>query len=93
MVLNVPAQYISMFDTPNTLLNPSGVQALSHAFATLGSNGQALLAQVIDAARIGLAASLHGVFIVGTLALVIGLVMTFFLPEISLEGVQDEEHL
>jgi len=87
----VPAQYISIFDKPDALLNPGGAQ--SHAFAALGPNGQALLTQVMEATRVGLATSIHGVFIVGTLALVIGLIISFFLPEISLEGVQDEEQL
>jgi EmrB/QacA subfamily drug resistance transporter len=91
VVQRVPAQYISLFDKPDTLLDPTSATTISATFATLGPDGPALLTQVLDAVRGGLAGSIHNVFLVGTFALLLGVVASFLLPEISLEGVQGQD--
>jgi predicted MFS family arabinose efflux permease len=89
---SVPLHYLSLFEKPNSLLDPGSAHTLSGIFATLGQNGQHLLGQVMEATRVGLASSIHGVFIAGTLLLLIGLVISCFLPVISLDaGKSDTE--
>ncbi|HVU70510.1 MAG TPA: MFS transporter, partial [Ktedonobacteraceae bacterium] len=82
---SVPARYLSLFEKPNSLLDPSSAHTLNSLFAALGPNGQQVLGQIMEATRVGLASSIHSVFIAGTLMLLLGLLISFFLPVISLE--------
>jgi EmrB/QacA subfamily drug resistance transporter len=88
---NVPPRYLGLFEKPNNLLDPNSAHALSSMFATLGQNGQKLLGQVMEATRVGLAGSIHSVFIVGTVILLLGLLVSLFLPVISLDAIARDE--
>lgn len=80
----VPASLLARLDNPQTLLNPLASASLADRFAQLGSNGPALLAEVLEAIRQALAVSLHEMFLLGTAIALIGFVLCFFLRELPL---------
>ncbi len=57
---------------------------IQEGFAALGPQGQALSWQLVEAVRTSLASAITSIFVVGTVALILALVVTFFLQEIPL---------
>ena len=77
----VPRSVVHLFDKPDILLNPAALQALTAQF---GAHGQALLAGVLEAVKIGLAQSIHAVFLGSVAILVVGFIVVLFLPHIDM---------
>lgn len=82
-----PAQLVHLFDKPDILLNPPALHALAARFA---GDRAGLLAGVLDAVKVGLAQSIHTVFLAGLGILVIGFVVVLFLPRIDLRGTAQD---
>ncbi len=81
-----PAGLIHIFDKPDVLLNPTALHALTARF-TGPSHG--LLAAILDAVKIGLAQSIHAVFVGGLVILAVGAVAVLFLPRIEIPRAAD----
>lgn len=77
---------LSFFNKPDILLNPNAQPTMAAKFASIGPLGQTLLAQIIEAVKVGLTQSIHAVFLIGFVVLLLGLVVVFFLPEIELSS-------
>jgi hypothetical protein len=79
-IKNALPQLVRLFDKPDILLNPTALHALTARFA---GQGQEHLAGVLDAVRIGLAQSMHAVFLGGFAILLVGFLVVLFLPRID----------
>ena len=77
----VPPSVVHLFDKPDILLNPTALHALTAQFA---AHGQALQAGVLDAVKIGLAQSIHAVFLGSVAILVVGFIVVLYLPHIDM---------
>ena len=80
IIHRVPAQIVHLFDKPDALLNPSALQALTSRF---GPHAQATLAPLLDAVKVGLAQSIHTVFLASLFILLAGFVINLFLPRVD----------
>jgi EmrB/QacA subfamily drug resistance transporter len=84
LVAAIPADQLAALGNPQALLNPDSGASLRDAVAQAGAS--AASADVILAAiRQALAVSLHDVYAVTAGVVLLGLLVTFFLPEIPLE--------
>lgn len=86
----VPADKLAALQNPQVLLAPEVTQKLQAGFAQFGPQGMALFKQVMDAVRQSLATSITSLFLVSTVSLVVGFVVTLFLREIPLRRSHDE---
>jgi EmrB/QacA subfamily drug resistance transporter len=82
----VPQQVINLFNNPQVLLSPDAQTQLQHQFANFGPQGLAILNQLLEAVKIGIASSLHGIFFVGMIVAVASVVAVLFLKELPLRG-------
>ena len=82
----VPAPVINLFNNPQILLSPDAQAQLQHQFANFGPQGAALYNTLLEAVKVGIAASLHGIFLVGVIVAVASVVAVLFLKEIPLRG-------
>jgi EmrB/QacA subfamily drug resistance transporter len=80
----IPASRLSQFQNPQALLDPSVVAQLQHSFARFGTQGIVLLNELIGAIRTSLATAVANVFLLGFIAMLLALFVTFFLREIPL---------
>jgi EmrB/QacA subfamily drug resistance transporter len=88
----VPAQYLAAFNNPQILLSPTMLTQLqSHAVA-MGPQAVAVLHQIIEAVKVGLAQGIHNVFLLSLGLMIVGLIATFFLKEIPLKGGRLTDH-
>ena len=69
---------------PQVLLDPSVLSGLQHAFAAHGPQGLVLFQQFFEAVKVSLASAIDNVFLLGFIAMLLGLVSAFFLREIPL---------
>ena len=82
----VPAQFLAAFNNPQILLSPTTLaQIQSHAEA-MGPQSVAMLHQIIEAVKVGLAQGIHNVFVLSLGLMIVGLIAVFFLKEIPLKG-------
>ena len=89
----VPAQYLAAFNNPQILLSPTMLTQLqSHAVA-MGPQAVAVLHQIIEAVKVGLAQGIHNVFLLSLGLMIVGLIATFFLKEIPLKGGRLTDHV
>jgi EmrB/QacA subfamily drug resistance transporter len=82
----VPAQYLSAFNNPQILLSPTALAQIQSHAAAMGPQAVAMLHQIIEAVKIGLAQGIHNVFVLSLGLMIIGLVAVLFLKEIPLRG-------
>ena len=82
----VPVQVINVFNNPQILLSPEAQAALHTQFGKAGPQGLALLNQLLEAVKVGIAGSLHSIFFVGLIVAVASVVAVLFLKEIPLRG-------
>ncbi|MGZ3645236.1 MAG: MDR family MFS transporter [Ktedonobacteraceae bacterium] len=95
----VPAQYLAAFNNPQILLSPATLAQIESHAAAMGPQSVAMLHQIIEAVKIGLAQGIHNVFLLSLGLMIVGLIAVFFLKEIPLkggrlntkEGVEDED--
>jgi hypothetical protein len=88
----LPARIIAIFENPLVLLSPVNVLAsLRAGFAIRGPQGLAAFISVLEAAKIGLAQSLHNIFVLSVVIMVVGLVVVCFLQEIPLRRTHTGE--
>src|SRR5437660_5200196 len=81
-----PAKLLAAFNNPQILLSPDALAHLQSTAAASGPGAVALLNQVIEAVRVGLAQGIHNVFVLSMVIMIVGLVSVFFLKEIPLKG-------
>ena len=84
LTAGLPPELLAQFDNPQALLDPHGAEALRQTFAQLGPQGPTLLGQVLQAIRLGLAASIHEMFLLGTAIVALAWLSVLFLREIPL---------
>src|SRR5205823_10139430 len=84
LAAGLPPELLAQFDNPQALLDPRAAEALRQTFAQLGPQGPALLGQVLQAIRLGLAASIHEMFLLGTAIVALAWLSVLFLREIPL---------
>ncbi|HZU70076.1 MAG TPA: MDR family MFS transporter [Ktedonobacteraceae bacterium] len=82
----VPAKFLAAFNNPQILLSPDALAQMQSAAAKSGPQAVALLNQVIEAVRIGLAQGIHNVFVLSLVIMILGLISVFFIKEIALKG-------
>ena len=81
-----PAQLLAAFNNPQILLSPDALAQMQSRAAAGGPRSIALLNQVIEAVRVGLAQGIHNVFVLSVVIMIVGLVSVFFLKEIAVKG-------
>jgi EmrB/QacA subfamily drug resistance transporter len=81
-----PSKLLAAFNNPQILLSPDALAHLQSTAAAGGPRAVALLNQVIEAVRVGLAQGIHNVFVLSMVIMIVGLVSVFFLKEIPLKG-------
>ncbi len=84
--LVAPAKLLAAFNNPQILLSPDQLAHMQSTAAASGPGAVALLNQVIEAVRVGLAQGIHNVFVLSMVIMIVGLVSVFFLNEIALKG-------
>jgi EmrB/QacA subfamily drug resistance transporter len=82
----VPAQLLAAFSNPQVLLSPDTLTQMQSKAAAGGPQAVALLNQLIEAVKIGLAQGLHNVFVLSLVIMVLALISVFFLKEITVKG-------
>ena len=82
----VPAQYLAAFNNPQILLSPATLAQIESHAAAMGPQSVAMLHQIIEAVKIGLAQGIHNVFLLSLGLMIVGLIAVFFLKEIPLKG-------
>ncbi len=82
----VPAQYLAAFNNPQILLSPATLAQIESHAAAMGPQSVAMLHQIIEAVKIGLAQGIHNVFVLSLGLMIVGLIAVFFLKEIPLKG-------
>lgn len=76
---------LSYFNDPNILLAPEAQAKMQQQFGQM-PNGMQIYDQLIHAVKVGLAASVHDVFLISIGIMVVGLILVFFLKELPLRG-------
>jgi len=82
----VPAQYLAAFNNPQILLSPATLAQIESHAAAMGPQSVAMLHQIIEAVKVGLAQGIHNVFVLSLGLMIVGLIAVFFLKEIPLKG-------
>ena len=82
----VPAQFLATFNNPQILLSPTTLAQIQSHAAAMGPQSVAMLHQIIEAVKIGLAQGIHNVFVLSLGLMITGLVAVLFLKEIPLRG-------
>jgi EmrB/QacA subfamily drug resistance transporter len=87
----LPPERLAALQNPQALLAPETTRAIQASFAALGPQGQELFGQFMMTIRTSLATSITDLFLVGCVAMTLGLIATLFLREIPLrKGRRDE---
>jgi EmrB/QacA subfamily drug resistance transporter len=88
MKVNLPAQLAqamakrgASIDNPQVLLSDQARSQLQHAFSQYGAQGARMFVVFMDAVRQSLASAIDGLFIVGMVVALVGLVVVLFLRE------------
>jgi len=81
----LPARILTIFENPLVLLSPGNVLAqLRAGFASHGPQGLTAFNGLLDAVKIGLAQSIHNIFLLSVGIMMVALVVVCFLKEIPL---------
>jgi EmrB/QacA subfamily drug resistance transporter len=90
--LNLPAQAGRLVSgsgsSPQTLFDPAQIAARRAQASAVGPQGAAIFDQVLHAVRIGLASTLHEVFLYGGAVLIVALIASVFLKDVPLRARQ-----
>ena len=90
--LHIPPQITRSLSSggtnPQTLFDPAQIAARRAQASGLGPQGVAIFDQVLHAIRAGLAATLHEVFLYGAAVLILALIASVFLKDVTLRGRQ-----
>jgi len=81
-----PDQLAEMSKNPQALVNPQALEGLKAGFADQGTQGAAILEQLLTTLRDTLASAIADVFIISSVALAVAFVVTIFLKEVPLKG-------
>jgi EmrB/QacA subfamily drug resistance transporter len=87
--LNLPAQagrFIPSGGSPQTLFDPARIAHLRAQAAAAGPQAAAAFDQALHAIRVGLATTLHEVFLFGGSVLILALIASVFLNDVPLRG-------
>ncbi len=87
----LPSGALAVFDNPLILLSPGALAQVHAGFAGYGSQGLALFNGVLEAVKIGLAQSIHNVFILCLAIMIVCLVLVWVLKEIPLRGERSKK--
>ncbi|MFL5624441.1 MAG: MDR family MFS transporter [Ktedonobacteraceae bacterium] len=80
-------RFVAIFNNPQILLSPDALTKMkAAALARGGEQGLALFNVVIEAVKTGLTQGIHNVFILSLGLMVLGLIASLFLKEITLRG-------
>jgi len=83
----VPARVVALFQaSPQLLLSPTQLAQVHASFAAFGPGGESLFQSILGAVKVGVAQSLHGVFLFGLGISIVSTIILFFLKEIPLRG-------
>src|SRR5579875_967309 len=80
----LPPPVLAAFDNPLILLSPDSLARLRGGFAAYGLQGTEIFDSILAAVKIGLAQSLHNVFVLCLAIIIFGLIAVLFLKEIPL---------
>ena len=80
----LPTRTLAAFDNPLVLLSPGGLAQIRAGFAGYGPRGLSIFNMLLQAVKMGLAQSIHNVFVLSLGVIIFGLVAVFFLKEIPL---------
>lgn len=80
----MPADKLVALQNPQVLLSPGAMETLGQSFAAFGPQGQEMSRQLIEVIRLSLANAISGLFLIGALIMVLGLIATLFLREIPI---------
>jgi EmrB/QacA subfamily drug resistance transporter len=80
----LPTRILAAFDNPLVLLSPGGLAQIRAGFAGYGPQGLSIFNMLLQAVKMGLAQSIHNVFVLSLGVIIFGLVAVFFLKEIPL---------
>jgi len=90
--LHLPAQATRLVSgggsSPQTLFDPAQIAARRAQAGAIGPQGAAIFDQVLHAVRVGLASTLHEVFLYGGSVLIVALVASVFLKDVPLRARQ-----
>jgi EmrB/QacA subfamily drug resistance transporter len=89
--LNLPAQagrFLPSGGSPQTLFDPARLASLRAQAAAAGPQAAATFDQALHAIRVGLATTLHEVFLFGGAVLILALIASVFLNDVPLRGRQ-----
>ena len=90
----LPASILDAFDNPLILLSPDALSQIRSGFVGYGAQGIAAFNMLLQAVKIGLAQSIHNVFVLSLVVILFGLIAVFFLKEIPLrERKKADQHL
>ena len=92
VLASVPPERLLRFENPQALLNPEGAEALRQSLADLGPQGPSLAEQVLAAIRLGLATSIHEMFLLGAGIALVAWIAVLFLREIPLRRSHASAH-
>jgi EmrB/QacA subfamily drug resistance transporter len=87
--LHLPAQaarFIPSGGNPQTIFDPAQIAARRAQAAGAGPQAAAIFDQVLHAIRVGLATTLHEVFLYGAAVLILALIASLFLKDVPLRG-------
>lgn len=82
----LPPQVISVFNNPDILFSDAIQAQIRQQFANLGPQGLSVYNSLLEAVKVGIASSLHSIFLLGLIVAVASVVAVLFLKEIPLRG-------
>jgi hypothetical protein len=80
----MPPERLAALQNPQVLLSPEATARIQEGFAAIGPQNQALFEALMQAIRSSLASAITGLFLGGVAAMMLGFIVTLFLPEIPL---------
>ena len=87
----LPTSLLGAFENPLILLSPDALSQIRPGFAGYGAQGMAAFNMLLQAVKMGLAQSVHNVFVLSFVVILFGLIAVFFLKEIPLRERKKEE--
>ncbi len=84
-----PDRLSELMANPEALLSPQAREQMGAVFSQLGPGGAASADQIMTIMRQALASSIHDVFVVGTIVIVVAWIACFFLREVPLQQGHD----
>ncbi|HWZ19858.1 MAG TPA: MDR family MFS transporter [Ktedonobacteraceae bacterium] len=86
----LPASILNAFDNPLILLSPNTLSQIRSGFSGYGEQGNVAFNMLLQAVKMGLAQSIHNVFVLSLVVILFGLIAVFFLKEIPLRRRKTE---